>query len=106
MYENYSNLAHEKGFARHGRDMGDGDQRRTARLATDVSRCRLVSVGLRPATVGTVGAAEAGDIRRGAIGTGSALFFSGVAAALLAAMNGRENQNNILFSFWLVASVY
>ena len=44
----------------------DGETIETARLATDVSRWRLASGGLRPATVGTVGAAEAGDIRMGA----------------------------------------
>ena len=71
--------------------MADSDRRQTAGQATDVSRRRLASVG-------AVGGGGCRIHPPGVVGTGSALSFAGVAAARLAAMNGRENHNNILFS--------
>ena len=61
------------------------------------------AVGLRPSEPSA--GAVAGYIRRGVVGTGSALSFAGVAAARLAAMNGRENYNNILFSVGVCAFI-
>ena len=84
MYENYSNLARKKGFARHGRDVADSGRKQTAGQATDVSRRRLASVG-------AVGGGGCRIHPPGVVGTGSALSFAGVAAARNVAINGFEN---------------